>query len=415
MIYLYIFLSLICSAFFSGSEIAYVSANRLRVELDRNKGGLVSKILSFLYRSPEGFITTMLLGNNIALVLYGILMAKLVEPMLHQLIESDVAVLSLQSLIATIIILFAGEFIPKVMFRINPNLMMQVLAVPLFVAYILLFPFMWVVSLITRGILWMAGRKGEQNIAKTFSTIDLEHYLEHNHKDDGESEVESEVKLLQNAISFSDLQVRDCMTPRNEIVAVDIEDDKSELEAKFVRSGLGKLVVYRENIDEVVGYIHSTEMFTDEDWRSRIVPGVFVPESMFASKLMKLLMQKKKSIAIVIDEQGGTSGMVTLEDVIEEIFGDIEDEYDRKKRVAKQIDEHTYLFSGRMEIDDINEQFDLKLPESDEFQTVAGYILHHHQSIPSVGEVIDVDKFRFEILRSSSTKIIMVKLFLRAE
>lgn len=410
MVYFYILITLILSAFFSGSEIAYVSADRLRLELDRNKGGLVSSILSFLYRYPNRFITTMLLGNNVVLVLYGILMASLLEPVLSPWADSDLIVLILQSLIGTIIILFTGEFIPKVMFRINPNLMMQVLAIPLLLTYIVLFPFMWLISLITQAILRLAGRKGTEVIPHTFSTLDLEHYLESNHDDSKESEVESEVKFLQNAISFPSLQVRDCMTPRNEIVAVDVEDDKAVLEEKFLRTGRSKLIVYRENIDEPIGYIHSSEMFSQKDWTECIVPAVFVPESMFANKLMRLLMQKKKSIAIVIDELGGTAGMVTLEDVIEEIFGNIEDEHDRERRVAKQIDERTFVFSGRMEIDDINEHFDLKLPEEEDFQTIAGYILHHHQSIPKVGEVIDIDGFRFEILRSSSTKIILVKL-----
>lgn len=348
----------------------------------------------------------MLLGNNIALVLYGILMATLVEPILYQWTDNDFVVLITQSIFATIIILFTGEFIPKVMFRINPNLMMQIMAIPLAVIYVLLFPFMWVVSLMTNGILSLAGRKGNQSISKTFSTIDLEHFLQHHQHDEGESEV----KFIQNAISFPSLQARDCMTPRNEIVAVDIEDKKAELEHKFIKSGLGKLIVYKKNIDEPIGYIHSSEMFGNDDWAERIVPALFVPESMPANKVMTLLMQKKKSIAIVIDELGGTAGMVTLEDVIEEIFGDIEDEHDRKKLIAKELEEGTYLLSGRLEIDDLNERFNLNLPEEDDFQTVAGYILHHHQSIPSVGEVITIDHFRFEILRSSSTKIVLLKL-----
>lgn len=410
MIYLYLLLTLIFSAFFSGCEIAYVSADRLRLELDRQKGGFVSRILGYLYKTPDRVITTMLLGNNIALVLYGILMAQLIEPLLYQWTDSALLVLILQSIFGTIIILFTGEFIPKVTFRTNPNLMMQVMAIPLIIIYILLYPFTWIVSLITKSILWMAGRRSDESIARTFSTIDLEHYLEHNHNDDGESEVDSEVKFLQNAISFPSLQVRDCMLPRNEIVAVDIEDDKSELERKFINSGFSKLIVYKGNIDEPVGYIHSSEMFGEGDWTKRIVPGLFVPESMYADRLMKLLMQKKKSIALVIDELGGTAGMVTLEDVIEEIFGDIEDEHDRQRRVARQVDEHTFVLSGRLEIDDVNERFDLDLPEDEDFQTIAGYILHHHQSIPAVGEVIEVDKFKFEILRSSSTRIVLVRL-----
>ncbi|MDY5857928.1 MAG: hemolysin family protein [Porphyromonas sp.] len=406
MIYLYIFVTLVFSAFFSGSEIAYVSADRLRLELDRNKGGLISSLLGFLYRRPDHFITTMLLGNNIALVLYGILMAELLEPLLYQWTDNDVLVLIAQSVFGTIIILFTGEFIPKVIFRMNPNVMMQVMALPLIIIYVLLFPFMWVVSLMTGAVLRLAGRRGESHIAKTFSTVDLEHYLEHNQKDDGESEV----RFIQNAISFPTLQARDCMRPRNEIVAVDIEDDKSELEEKFVRSGYSKLIVYRENIDEPVGYIHSSEMFRSEDWRSHIVPALFVPESMYASKIMTLLMQKKKSIAIVIDELGGTAGMVTLEDVIEEIFGDIEDEHDHTRIIAKQVEEGVYILSGRLEIDDLNERFDLGIPEEEDFQTVAGYILHHHQSIPTAGEVIIIDRYRFEVLRSSSTRIVLVKL-----
>lgn len=406
MIYLYILLTLAFSAFFSGCEIAYVSADRLRLELDRNKGGFISSILGILYRRPDHFITTMLLGNNIALVLYGILMAQLLEPVLYEWMDSDVLVLIVQSIVGTIIILFTGEFIPKVMFRMNPNVMMQVMALPLITIYVLLYPFMWVVSLMTSAVLRLAGRRGGSHIAKTFSTVDLEHYLEHNQKDDDESEV----RFIQNAISFPTLQARDCMRPRNEIVAVDIEDDKSELEAKFIKSGYSKLIVYRENIDEPVGYIHSSEMFRDEDWRNHIVPALFVPESMYASKIMTLLMQRKKSIAIVIDELGGTAGMVTLEDVIEEIFGDIEDEHDRARLIAKCVEDGVYILSGRLEIDDLNERFDLGFPDEEDFQTVAGYILHHHQSIPATGEVIVIDRYHFEVLRSSSTRIILVKL-----
>ena len=410
MIYIYILITLIASAFFSGSEIAYVSADKLRLELDRNKGGLVSSILSFLYRSPNRFITTMLLGNNVALVIYGILMASLLEPVLLRWTDNDIIILILQSLLSTLIILFTGEFIPKVIFRINANLMMQLLALPLMLAYIILFPFMWLISQLTQGILLIAGRRGDEAIPHTFSPLDLEHYLESNHDESKGSEVESEVKFIQNAISFPTLQVRDCMTPRNEIVSVALDDEKSTLEEKFLKTGRSKLIVYKDNIDEPIGYIHSSEMFANKDWHDSIVPAVFVPESMFANKLMRLLMQKKKSIAIVIDELGGTAGMVTLEDVIEEIFGNIEDEHDRERRVSKQLDDKTFIFSGRMEIDDINEHFDLKLPEADDFQTIAGFILHHHQSIPAPNEVIEIEGFRFEILRSSSTKIILVKL-----
>lgn len=410
MIYLYILVTLILSAFFSGSEIAYVSADKLRLELDRSRGGITSRILNQLYARPDRFITTMLLGNNVALVIYGILMAIVLEPVIRLASDSDIVILIVQSIISTLLILITGEFLPKVTFRTNPNRVMQALALPLWFIYTLLFPFVYIINIISRGLLLLVGQRNQGVIANTFSTVDLVHYLENNQSEDGESEVESEVKFIQNAISFPTLQVRDCMIPRNEIVAVEIGMPMEHLEEKFIRTGLSKLIVYRDNIDDVVGYIHSTEMFGSPNWSERIVPAIFVPESMFASKLMKQLMQRKRSIAIVIDELGGTAGMVTLEDVVEEIFGDIEDEHDRQRLVSKQIDESTYILSARLELSHLNDLYDLGLPEGEDFMTIAGLILHHHQSIPRVGEIIDIDRWRFEILRSTSTKIVLVKL-----
>ncbi len=412
MLYLYILITLIFSAFFSGTEIAYLSADKLRLELDRTRGGLVGKILDLLYKRPDRFITTMLLGNNVALVLYGILMATLLEPTLRLFTDSDMVILILQSVIGTIIILFTGEFIPKVIFRTNPNVAMRLFAVPIVIIYALLFPFVYIINAISKTLLYLVGQRSQTTISTTLSTGDLEHYLLSNHARDGRSEVESEVKFIQNAISFPSLQVRDCMIPRNEIVGVEVRMPMSHLEEKFVRTGLSKLIVYRENIDEVIGYIHSSEMFGDENWSERIVPAIFVPESMYASKLMKQLMQRKRSIAIVIDELGGTAGMVTLEDVVEEIFGDIEDEHDRQKRVCKRVDDHTFILSGRLELDDLNDRYDLDFPEDEDFMTIAGLILHHHQSIPQAGEVIVIDDWRFEILRSTATKIVLVRLTL---
>ncbi len=412
MIYVYTLIALLFSGFFSGTEIAYLSADKLRLQLERSRGGLTSSILGILYARPDRFITAMLLGNNVALVLYGMLMAIMLEPILLKVTSSDLVILICQSIIGTIIILFTGEFIPKVTFRTNPNAVMHTLAIPIVVIYFLLYPFVYIISLISRGLLWLVGQRSEGSIATTFSTIDLEHYLESSHGDDNESDVESEVKFIQNAITFPSVQVRDCMIPRNEIVAVEVGQPLSVLEERFVRTGFSKLIVYREHIDDVVGYIHSSEMFSSGDWTERIVPALFVPESMYASKLMRQLMQHKRSIAIVIDELGGTAGMVTLEDVVEEIFGDIEDEHDRQRRTCKQIDEHTYLLSGRLELDDLNERFDLGLPEGEDFMTIAGLILHYHQSIPRIGEIIQIKDWTFEILRSTSTKIVLVKLTL---
>lgn len=413
MIYLYILLTLILSGFFSGSEIAFLSSDKLRLEIDKSKGQISAKILSHFYKSPDFFITTMLLGNNVVLVLYGLLMASVFEPILRQWMQEDVLVLLCQSIIATILILFTGEFLPKVIFRQNPNSLLRALSLPLLLVYLLLYPFTYLINLITKLVLRMAGQKNPSMAGiSTISTIDLEHYLESNHRDDGNSDMETEVKIIQNAISFPTLQVRDCMRPRNEIVGVEIDAPIEVLQEQFVRTGLSKLIVYRTHIDEVVGYIHSSEMFHDRPWQEGILPALFVPESMYARKLMTQLMAQGRSVAIVIDELGGTSGLVTLEDVVEEIFGDIEDEHDHQRRVAKQIDEKTYLFSGRMEIDDVNERFSLDLPEDEDFMTIAGFILHHHPRLPSQGEIIEIDALRFEVIRATPTRIVLVKLYL---
>lgn len=414
MIYLYIFLCLIASAFFSGMEIAFLSSDKLRLELDRSRGGVSARILGVFYSRPDHFITTMLLGNNVALVIYGLLTAVLMEPWLKSLLgENDVLILLAQSVISTLLILFVGEFLPKVTFRANPNRTMRFFAGILFLVYVLLYPFAWIIGLITRAILFLAGqRTSSVAIRPQLSSLDLEYYLTHSSDDGQASGIETEVKIIQNAISFSGLQVRDCLRPRNEIVGASIDSTRAHLEELFIRTGLSKLIVYKENIDEVVGYIHSSEMFRGDDWQKRIVSALFVPESMQASTLMRLLMQKKKSIAVVIDELGGTAGMVTLEDIVEELFGDIEDEHDRQKRVAKRLDDRTFVFSGRMEIDDINEKFGLTLPEDEDFMTIAGYILYHHPSIPSQGQILEIGDLRFEILRSTSTKIVLVKMTL---
>lgn len=414
MIYLYIFLCLIASAFFSGMEIAFLSSDKLRLELDRSRGGVSARILGVFYSRPDHFITTMLLGNNVALVIYGLLTAVLMEPWLKSLLgENDGLILLAQSVLSTLLILFVGEFLPKVTFRANPNRTMRFFAGILFLVYLLLYPFAWIIGLITRAILFLAGqRTASVAIRPQLSSLDLEYYLTHSSDDGQASGIETEVKIIQNAISFSGLQVRDCLRPRNEIVGASIDSTRAHLEELFIRTGLSKLIVYKENIDEVVGYIHSSEMFRGDDWQKRIVSALFVPESMQASTLMRLLMQKKKSIAVVIDELGGTAGMVTLEDIVEELFGDIEDEHDRQKRVAKRLDDRTFVFSGRMEIDDINEKFGLTLPEDEDFMTIAGYILYHHPSIPSQGQILEIGDLRFEILRSTSTKIVLVKMTL---
>ncbi len=413
MIYLYILIALLFSAFFSGTEIAFLSSDKLRLEIDKSKGGIRAKILGVFYKSPDRFITTMLLGNNVALVIYGLLIAEVLNPYLGKL-DNDVLILFLQSIIGTIFILFMGEFIPKTIFKSNSNDALDLLSLPLLLIYVLLYPFVYIISLMTKLILIIFGQKDVAPITPRLSTLDLEHYLD-SKQEVPDKEIETEVKIIQKAITFPTLQVRDCLIPRNEIVAVEYNTAKDKLEALFIETGFSKIIVYQNNIDDVLGYIHSSEMFKGDDWQKRIVPAVFVPESMFASKLMTMLMQKKKSIAIVIDELGGTAGLATLEDIVEEIFGNIEDEHDKQELTKQQLDEDTYLLSGRLEIDDVNEEFNLNLPEDEDFMTIAGYILNTHQSIPEQGEKICIDNFEFEVMSSTATKIVLVKLHVLAK
>ncbi|MDO4673067.1 MAG: hemolysin family protein, partial [Porphyromonadaceae bacterium] len=310
-------------------------------------------------------------------------------------------------------ILVTGEFLPKVLFRSKSYQMVKIFAFPVSIFYVILFPVTKLCKLLTKLFFLCTGSniKREDKLLR-FSTADLDHYLSENLNEnpDEVGELDTEVKIIQNALEFSKVQVRECMVPRNEIEAVDVDENQSVLEEKFKESGLSKLIVYRENIDDVIGYIHSSEMFKDGPWQDKVVKTMFVPESMFANKLMTHLMQKNKSVAIVIDELGGTSGMVTLEDIVEEIFGEIEDEHDRSKLVSRKVDDETYIFSGRVEIDDINEKYGLDLPENDDYLTIAGFILDNYQHIPRAGEKVDIPPFKFDILRSSSTKIELVRM-----
>lgn len=411
MLYIWIIVTLIFSAFFSGTEIAFFSADHLKQEIDINKGDARAKIIKRFFEHPNKFVTTLLVGNNISLVVYGMLTSEIITPLL-QWINNDAVVMIVKSVICTIIILFAGEFIPKIVFRNSPNQKMKFLAFPLIVIYVILYPFVVIINLISSLFLLVVGINPKNvSLKQSLSIINLEHYLDNNKTEEGEpGDLDTEVKIIQKAIEFPSLKVRDCMLPRNEIIAVDKNEKLGKLEELFVQSGHTKVVVYDNSIDNVLGYIHSSEIFRSDDWFSKITSTIFVPESMFASVLMKRLMAKKKSMAIVIDEMGGTAGIVTLEDLVEEIFGDIEDEHDKSKIVSKKIDDNNYIFSARIEIDAINEQFGLNLPDSDDYMTLAGFIIDNLERIPSQGEVFDIDGRRFEIVRATSTKIVMVKL-----
>lgn len=409
----YILIALVFSTFFSGMEIAFVSSNKLLHELDKKKKDLSSKILDIFFRNPNQFISTMLVGYNISLVAYGLLAAVLLNPYITYYINNNVAIIIIQSVISAIFIIFMGVFIPKTIFKLNSNFSLNFFALPSFLFYIILYPVSKLTSMLSHGILKIFGVKNiNDTSSKALSKIDLDYFIQQSIEEGQQhSDMEMEVKMLQNALDFSNIRLRDCIVPRTEIVACDTKTTIKELKSKFVETGLSKIVVFNENIDDVIGYIHSSELFKNPtDWTQYIQTVPIVPETMAANKLMKLLMQDKKSLAVVVDEFGGTSGIVTLEDLVEEIFGEIEDEHDTKIHMAKKISENEYLLSGRIEIDALNEEFELDLPESDDYVTVAGYILHFHQKFPKLNESIVIDKYTFKIIKVTATKIELVRM-----
>lgn len=408
-----ILISLAFSAFFSGMEISYVSANKLRLELDKKDKSLTSKILDVFFHNPNQFISTMLVGNNIALVVYGLQMAILLEPWIAHFIDQEALIVLIQSIISTILILFTGEFIPKTIFKIDPNFFLRLFAVPLYIIYIVLYPVSKFSSLLSFLILKLAGVKNlKDSGVYTLGKVDLDYFIQQSIEDaPQDSDMDTEVKIFQNALEFSNVKVRDCIVPRTEIVACDKHVTTDELRSRFIETGLSKILIYDDNIDNIIGYIHSSELFKHPDhWLEQLCKVSIVPETMAANKLMRVLMQEKKSLAVVVDEFGGTSGIVTLEDLVEEIFGEIEDEHDMKREVARKISENEYLLSGRMEIDAINEMFGLDLPESDDYVTIAGLILHYYQKFPKLNESIEYGKYTFKIVKATATKIELVRM-----
>ena len=408
--------ALVFSGFFSGMEIAFVSSNKVKAEIDIKKGGLVSHILNIFYAHRETFISTMLVGQNIVHVVYGIGIAWLLKkPLESWLGGNEALVLLVQTIISTAIVLVMGEFFPKTAFRINPNRSLRFFAVPLLFLYLILYPISQFISWLSAVLMRLFGIKNEKKEIRLISVGELDDYLQENidKSEDENREVEREVKLFENALDFSDTRLRDCMIPRNEIVGVDIaETSREELNELFSKSGLSKLVVYHDDIDNVLGFIQVSEMFkpADVNWKDQIKPVIIAPETMLAKKMMQNLLKEKKSMAIVVDEFGGTAGMITLEDLVEEIFGDIEDEHDRRKLVARKTGDNSYEFSGRMEIERINEMFDLDLPESDDYQTIAGYIVNRLEMIPNQGEEHIIDNYTIKISKKNSARLELITL-----
>ena len=413
MDFVYLLITMAFSAFFSGMEIAFISVDKLRFEMER-RAGLTSWVLTYFFHHSNNFISTMLVGNNIALVIYGILMAQIIEVhVLGGLITNHFLLVLVQTILSTLIILVTGEFLPKTVFKINPNLMLRIFALPLSICYIVLFPVSKLASGLSCLFLKILGVKLNKEASdKAFGKVDLDYFVQSGIENaENEEELDAEVKIFQNALDFSNIKIRECIVPRTEIVAVDKSSSLDELKSLFVESGISKIIVYNGDIDNIVGYIHSSEMFRNPvDWRNNVKEVPIVPETMAAHKLMKLFMQQKKSIAVVVDEFGGTTGIVTLEDLVEEIFGDIEDEHDNTSYICKQIDEHEFVLSGRLEISKVNEMFDLDLPESDDYLTVGGLILNHYQSFPKLHEIITIEHYQFKIIKVTATKIELVRL-----
>jgi len=409
-----IIISVLFSAFFSGMEIAYVSSNKLRIELYRKNGSFNSKIISFLSRYPGQYIVTMLIGNNIALVIYGIFMAILLEPLIYTITEHDVNILILQIIISTLIILFTAEFLPKALFRINPNSFLITFAIPVLLFFVIFYPISKLTIYISNFILgtFFNVKTDEKQENIVFGKVDIDNLM-------SEKMAEQKIKknndldfrIFQNALDFSDVKLRECIVPRTEIIAVKNDSKIEDLQQKFIETGLSKILVFKGSIDQIIGYIHMKDLFNNPDnIESNIIDVSIVPETMPANKLLEMFVKEKKNIAVVVDEFGGTSGIVTIEDILEEIFGEIEDEHDTLKLTEQKINEHEYIFSGRVEVDYLNEKYNFNLPKHDEYETLAGLILHFYESIPKPKERIIIELFEFRVLEVSETRIELVNL-----
>ena len=412
-------ISLLLSAMFSGVEIAFVSADRVRAELDTHKGGLSAKIIDRYFSRPDFFISTLLVGNNIVLVIYGMAGAALLDPWLKTFCANEALVLLMQTLITTGIIIITGEFFPKTLFRINPNTSLRITSVPMSLFYFLLYPVSLFTTWLSRMLMRLAGVRHSGETESALSVGDLNDYIERtidqqqaSSSADSDNQIEHEVKIFHNAIDFSSIHLRDCMIPRNEIVAVPIKStSREELSALFTSSGRSKILVDDDDIDSVLGYIHVSELLRPGvDWTESLKPVLFAPESLMANKMMRRLLAEKRSLAVVVDEFGGTSGMVTLEDLVEEILGDIQDEHDRSNVVARRLSDGLFEFSGRVEIQQMREQFGIDITESDDYQTLAGYILYCTGTIPTQGDEVEISPYRFRIISSSATKLELIQV-----
>ncbi|MGA0828723.1 MAG: hemolysin family protein [Flavobacteriaceae bacterium] len=417
---LVIALSLVLSAFFSGMEIAFVSANRIHIEIEKKQDSFLAGILRRLTASPSKFIASMLIGNNLALVVYGYYMGKVLmatlpqglasDPYWQQLVFEEFQLLT-HTVISTLVILFTAEFTPKVFFQIYANTLLKALAVPAYLFFVLFSGFSWLVIRISDTLLrlFKAGRIDQSDM---FSKVELGDYISQqlqSAKDD--QELDSEIHMFQNALEFAEVKAREIMVPRNEITAIELHDNINELRQLFIETGYSKILVYRDTIDDIIGHVHSFDLFKKpRSLRTITKPVEYVPETMLVHDILNALIKKRRGIAIVLDEYGGTSGMLTIEDIVEELFGEIEDEHDTIEYTEEQIGSHTFLFSGRLEVDYLNEKYKLELPENDEYETLAGLVMSYTEEIPEVDTEIRLEKFVFTVIEVSQTRIEKVRL-----
>ncbi len=407
-----IFITLLLSAFFSGMEIAFVSSNRMLAEMDKGTSRLTRRLQTFFYKNPNDFVSTMLVGNNIVLVVYGIFVARLLDNTIFKGLDPAISVTA-DTILSTLVVLFTGEFLPKTLFKSNPNKFFSFFVFPAYLFYLLLWPVSRFSTLLSKILLKISGVKVDKdNDDGEFSKVDLDYLVQSSIDNASDnSQIDDEVRIFQNALEFSDTKVRDCMVPRTEICAVEKSSSLSDLKNIFIESGKSKILVYDNDIDHIIGYIHSLELFRNpNDWHNHIRTMPFVPETMSARKMMQTFLQQKKSLGVVIDEFGGTSGIISLEDIVEEIFGDIEDEHDNSNYIAQKNPDGSYLLSARLEIDKVNDLFSLDIPESEDYMTIGGFILHEYENFPKLNEVVRIGRFEFKIIKNTMTKIELVRL-----
>ena len=409
---LIILVTLVASAFFSGLEIAFITSNKLRIELESKQGNFAAKILAYFNKYPSRYLGTMLLGNNIALVIFGIYMDEELKPVIENFISSKILILLISTFLSTMLILITAEFLPKNLFRINPNKTLTLFAFPLTIVYGILYPVVLISIGSSEFILKKIFRVKIENENAAFTMIDLDNYVrEGTSAVEKKVEMDHEIQIFQNALDFSSVKARECMIPRTEIIAVEVNESIEALRQKFVQTRLSKILVYEKNIDNIIGYAYSKELFKKPSTiKSIMLPVSIVPESMAASEVLTVFIQQNKSIALVVDEFGGTSGMLTMEDVMEEIFGEIEDEHDKEELIEKQLSDTEFIFSARLETDYINNKYRLKLPILDNVETIGGLIMSYHENIPRVNEEIQIETALFTILSVARTRIETVSL-----